>query len=202
MQKTLKWSVLLTFVAAMIMMFVVPSSFLQSPIITMDVFGDHEASSHSSISMWWSLLLIVPISMLIHSLKKDDDNFNMGIIIISIITFLAMCFSFEQALNTATLSVLIVLACITFLMALPDSNSNNDWSDEFILLIKRLVIAILAVLLTNSLMLGIPNGIFAAVITTGTLIAFGVIITIFYYLFQIVKDLPKNYKLFIKWMNK
>lgn len=196
MKKTLKWSVLLTFVVWIIWM-VMPENLSMSPYMDIEIFRNR-VSFGIQIPRFWDLIIIIPTMLLIFSLIKDDEDINPGIKIISVVSVLFLLFNFENSTKSIIIYFLIIFSLMVMFMAFQDRPGKR----KNLAVAKRLLVSVLGVLLINTLIFGVLNGILIAGVFILIYLIFGMVIYFCIYLFKFIIKVPSSLKIFWAWMNK
>lgn len=197
MKKVLKWSVLFTLILGIIWLFIMPDSLKMSPVMDITFLGS-SISTGFIASRFWDLTTLVPISLLIFLLTKNDEDINPGIVIVSIMFVLILAFTFEETVRPLAVYAMCLFGVMVFVMALQGMDGTR-WLQS---IIQRLIVSVLVTLLATSLVFGIINGITVAIIFLAIYLAIWFILLLGFGLFKLITNIPKRSKQFLTWMNK
>lgn len=197
MKKVLKWSVLFTLVLGIIWLFIMPDSLKMSPVMDITFLGS-SISTGFIASRFWDLTTLVPISLLIFLLTKNDEDFNPGIVIVSIMSVLILTLTFDSAVRSLAFYAMFIFGVMVFIMALQDTDNRRRAKS----IVQRMIVSVLTALLATSLVFGIINGITVAIIFLAIYLAIGFLVLLGFGLFKLITNIPQKSKQFLAWMNK
>lgn len=198
MKKTLKWSVLVTILIA-ILWLVIPGGLSKMSHTIIIHLNGFNLSINDSILRLWDITVIVPSLLLITLLLKKDSDFNPGTIICSIFTLIITGTCFDNNLIKISIFLFGVFGFFVYFMNLVENAPSGE--KKYVTVIKRSFASILIVLLVNTLAFGLLNGVLIVLIFVGIYMVFGVVTILSIILWKVGKALPKNIKFFFKWMN-